>query len=271
MLAAPAAAQTVHYEGSLAGTTGRYIFTERTTAAAWTTGLALEVDRLTLRASVPVWWQDTPLVTASGMGRVPSGGGGEASRAVRDSGAARRGRRGQASGPGTALGAAVPVEVARQGRTVLGDPVVSAGVRALTGTAGLTLGVAAKIPFADPANFGTGELDVGGSASLTLRPADRTLIGIDISYWHLGDFPDLDFRDPVAGGVSLSRLFGSSWAGMVSASAATSSLTGFAGPASAGGAVTRFVGTSAWSVSLQVGLSETSPDIGGGVSWRVRL
>ncbi|HXI21622.1 MAG TPA: hypothetical protein VNH46_11075, partial [Gemmatimonadales bacterium] len=50
-VAAPAAAQSLAYEGGLGFTTGRYIFTTRTTSWSLTTGLALQVNRLTLRAS----------------------------------------------------------------------------------------------------------------------------------------------------------------------------------------------------------------------------
>jgi hypothetical protein len=269
-------AQQVHYEGSLSGATGRYIFTERTSSAAFTNGVSITVGRLSVRASVPIWWQNTVLLTASGAGPVPSGGGGDRSRAVSDTGAARR-RRG-ASGPppgGSPLGMAVtddpiPVVVADQFRTALGDPFASATIRVVEGARGsVSLGVGAKIPLADTTQFGTGQWDVGGSASITLRPADRTLIGIDASYWHLGDLASLDFRDPVSGSVSVSHLFRSSWGAMLTAAAATTALSGFAGPASIGAGLTRFRARSSWGVNLSAGLSSTSPDISGGVTWRI--
>ena len=272
---APVASQTVHYEGSLNGSTGRYIFSERTTAAVWTTGLALGLGRMTVRASIPVWWQNTPLITGSGAGLIPSGGGGARSRAVADSGAVRRGRHGSGRlgriiGPALAtFDPAVPVEVTEQFRTVVGDPLVSTSLRVLSGRTGLNIAMGAKLPVADTGSFGTGRWDVGGSASVSFRPNNLTLIGFDVSYWHLGDLAELDFRDPVSAGVSVSRLFGTSWGGMASAAAATSSLDGFAGPASIGGALTRFAGESAWGLGLSLGLSETSPDVSGGVTWRI--
>lgn len=272
----PLASQTVHYEGSVSATTGRYIFSERTTSIAWSSGLAVTVGRVTIRAAVPVWWQNTPLVTASGMGQIPSGGGGERSRAVSDSAMARR-RRGDGTGgggqagmmPALAADAAVPVDVTQQYETALGDPVASASMTFGTGRATVTLGVGAKVPVADTASFGTGEWDVGGSAALSVRVRDRTLVGVDASYWHLGDLAELDFRDPVTGGVSLSHLFGSRWGAMVSATAATAPIEGFPGPAAIGGGVTRFWGGSAVGLNLAVGLTQTSPDVSGGLTWRI--
>lgn len=270
------AAQQVHYEGSLGAATGRYIFSARTTSAGWTNGLALTTGRLTIRGSVPVWWQNTVLLTASGAGPIPSGGGGEQSRAVSDSGAARR-RRGSGGpqGPGAsqalaAEAAPVPVDVTDQFQTALGDPLASASLRVVDGAkATLIVGVGAKIPVTDTAHFGTGEWDIGGSASLALKPSDRILIGLDVSYWHLGDLAALDFRNPVSGGVSVSRLFGLGWGGILMASAATSALEGFAGPASVGTGLTRFIGKSSWGLNLSIGLSDTAPDFSGGVTWRV--
>lgn len=279
----PLAAQQVHYEGSVTAATGRYIFSERTTSAVWGNGLSLGLGRLTLRGSIPVAWQNTILLTASGAGLIPSGGGGERSRAVSDSGQARQrrgsgGPRGQGmGGPGqgpapgvSADQAAVPVDVVTDLRTALGDPLVSASVRlAEGGRLAVSVGVGAKIPVADTAHFGTGEWDVGAHASFSFRPIDRTLIGLDLAYWHLGDLAELDFQDPVSAGVSLSRLLGSNWGMMLMGAVSTTSIDGFPGPASIGTGITRFAGRSAWGVNLSVGLSDTSPDVSGGITWRI--
>jgi hypothetical protein len=278
LLLAPAGsitAQLVHYEGSLSGATGRYIFTERTSSAALTNGLSVRFGRLTVRASVPIWWQNTVLVTASGAGPIPSGGGGDRSRAVSDSGTARR-RRGSGGPPAGFPGALaitddpIPVVVTNQFQTALGDPVASATVRIVDAArVSISFGVGTKIPLADTARFGTGRWDVGGSASISVRPADRTLIGFDVSYWHLGDLATLDFRDPVSGSVSVSHLFPSGWGALVTGSAGTAALDGFAGPASIGAGLTRFRGRASWGLNLAAGLSNTSPDISGGVTWRI--
>ena len=274
-----AVAQTVHYEGGVSATTGRYLFPERTTSIAWNTGLSLTAGAVTLRASVPVWWQNTPLLTASGIGQLPSGGGGEGSRAVSDSAMARRQRggtgatgRGSGMSPAWALGPApVPIEVTQRFQTALGDPMLSGTVRLGAGRTRLTLGLAAKVPIADTTTFGTGRWDVGASASLSFQPIARTLIGVDLAYWHLGDLAELDFRDPVTGGVSVSRLFGSSWGGMLTATMASSPIEGFDGPAALGAGLTRFAGRSAWGVMVGIGLTATSPEVSGGVTWRLAV
>jgi hypothetical protein len=282
--AAPVAAQRVHYEGSLNASTGRYIFSERTTGAVWTNGLSLTLGRLAVRGSVPVWWQNTVLVTVSGVGPIPSGGGGERSRAVSDTGEARRRRgAGGQQGPGSdqkwgagatpalaADSAAVPIDVASRYQTALGDPLASANLRIVDGRrVSVTVGAGAKIPVADTAHFGTGKWDVGGSASISVQPAERTLIGLDVSFWHLGDLAELNFRDPVSAGLSISRLFRSGWGGMVTGSASTTALEGFPGPASVGAGMTRFRGNSAMGFHLSAGLSDTSPDVCGGFTWRI--
>jgi hypothetical protein len=274
--AGPLPAQRASYEGSLSAATGRYIFTERTTSAALTTGVSVTLGSLTVRASVPIWWQNSVLVSGSAGGPIPSGGGGARSREVSDSGAARR-RRGGGTGMSVAMARGSgpgPIDIPTEGefRTALGDPLASLSFRVTEGRlATFSLGLGAKIPVADTGGFGTGRWDVGASASLSLTAAPRTVVGLDLSYWHLGDLATLDFRDPVAAGVGISRLFGSGWGAMLTGSLSTTALAGFAGPASVGGGVTRFGRRSAWGVNLAVGLSETSPDLSGGLTWRIGL
>ena len=98
---APASGQRVAYEGSLGMTTGRYIFASRTTTVTLTTGLALTAGPVTLRASLPVWWQNSTLITASAPGGgTPSGG--SSGGTVSDSGQGR-GSGGSGGGGGSYL------------------------------------------------------------------------------------------------------------------------------------------------------------------------
>jgi hypothetical protein len=257
----PLAAQSVAYEGGLSLTTGRYFFDTRTTSVALFSGLALTAGRFTLRATVPLLAQNTELVTQSSLGGMPSGG--PISGMVSDSGR-RAGRRG-----GTRM--TVPATAVPGYAAALGDPTAMLTARVFDGPrAALTAGLGVKAPLADTASFGTGEWDAGASLGLTLHPAARTLVGIDASYWHLGDLPTLDFRDPILGTVSLSHVF-SGWGATFAFSAGTSALRGYEAPVTVGASLHRLATRMLWGVTATVGLTETVPDLSVSASWRLPL
>ncbi|HXI20394.1 MAG TPA: hypothetical protein VNH46_04880, partial [Gemmatimonadales bacterium] len=275
-VATPATAQSLAYEGGLGFTTGRYIFTTRTTSWSLTTGLALQVDRLTLRASLPVWLQNSTVVTAGGTTGIPSGG--SSGGTVSDSGKSRQGR---GSGRGTmvtpALAQAGPVEVPASAftdyRAAVGDPLFGATLQLLAGSRlSLSIGGNVKAPVADTSTFGTGQWDVGGSLSLGLQLGPRTLLGLDGAWWRLGDLPDLDFSNPVSGSLSLSQLLGTGgWGGYVFGRGSTTALAGFDGPLQVGAGLSRFGGRGGVGLEAAAGLSETAPDLSLGLFWRVRI
>lgn len=275
--AVPAAAQRLAYEGSLGMTTGRYIFTSRTTTLTFSTGLALTAGRLTLRASVPLWLQNSTVITASGPGgTLPSGG--SSGGTVSDSGKGRGGG-GNGGGGGAAarvsasrMRVEVPASAFTDYRAAIGDPVLGATVGLHQGhRLSLTIGGMTKVPVADTAHFGTGEWDVGASASASLRLGDRTVLGADAAWWYLGDLPELDFSNPFSGSVSLTHLRSAHWAVGLFLRGSTSAIAGFSAPASAGGGVTWLSAGSALGVEAAAGLSETSPDIGVTAYWRVPI
>lgn len=224
-------AQGLYYEGSLSVASGRYIFAERTTSWSLATGLAVGSGRVTVRASFPVYLQNSTLVSLSS----PAGGmptGGSSSGAVSDSGAARKQRGGdQRMWQGTPAFAMGPVEVPSTAVTdyqaAIGDPTVDLGWRAIDGTrTGMTVTAMAKAPVADTASFGTGQWDVGSSVALSRQVGRRASVGVNVSYWHLGDLPTLDFRDPVYGSAGVTYLARSGWAAGASISGGTSALEG---------------------------------------------
>jgi hypothetical protein len=93
------AAQGLYYEGGLSLASGTYIFAERTTSWGISSGLAATSGPVTLRASVPVYFQNTTLVSLSGPGGgIPTGG--SSSDAVADSMAARKRREDGGGGQG---------------------------------------------------------------------------------------------------------------------------------------------------------------------------
>jgi len=92
-------AQQVTYEGGLSTSTGSYFFTERTNSYVWSTGINVGKGRWSLRATLPIWFQNTTLLTTAGAGPVPSGGP-TGRPAVHDSGQAREQRQQGGNGNG---------------------------------------------------------------------------------------------------------------------------------------------------------------------------
>lgn len=266
LLAPGALGAEVRYEGGLSGATGKYIFDARTTTLSLSTGLSWRADRFTARVAIPLVLQNSTLVSGTGAGAMPSGG--SLSGAVSDSGRdGMGGRRAVArrniptpdtSVPGYSL--------------ALGDPVMAATIRIVESDGGAAaVGAAVKAPAADSSEYGTGEWDFGGTASLSRRIGDRFTLGLDASWWKLGDLSDLDFRDPVTGSLSATRLFSTRWGGTLSVTAGTSALRGYAAPVALGAALVHGGESASWGVNLSVGLTETLPDVAVGVIWSVSL
>ena len=249
-------AQGVAYEGGVSVATGSYIFTTRTTSVTIATGLAYTAGRLTLRAGLPLFVQNTSLLAGSGPGMMPSGGG---------SGENVGGGMG-----GGMMGGGSGSRMAHY-RAAAGDPSVQVGWRLVDRARfSVTVSAAAKIPVTDTTAYGTRKWDLGGTISLTHRPPGLLFFGLDVSYWHLGDLPQLDFRDPVLASATVSRLFPTSWAGSLFAAGGTAALRGFQAPMSVGAGVTHLGGRRAlWGVTAAVGLTETAPQFSVGASWRV--
>jgi hypothetical protein len=273
--ALPLAAQGLQYEGGLSVASGTYIFTERTTSWSLFTGFALEKNRVSLRASLPVHVQNTTLVSLSGFGgRLPTGG--SSSGVVADSGAARKRR--SAGGYGmnavrapAAMGRIeVPASAVTGYQTSVGDPTAQLAWRALNGhRMRLSVSVLAKVPVADTGSFGTGQWDVGSSIAISQALGDRGVLGLDLTYWKLGDLSTLDFRDPLYGTGSVSYLEPNGWGGGISLGAGTSSLGGYNGPIWVGAFIAQVSRRGSWEMAGTVGLSETTPDLTISLTWKV--
>ncbi len=244
-------AQGIAYEGGISLATGNYFYTTRTTSWTIATGLAYSPGRFTLRAALPVYVQNSSLVRGSGAGMMPSGG-------VMGGGG---------GGGGGMMGGAM-----MHFRTAAGDPTVQAGWRAVQGArTAVTLSAAAKIPATDTTDYGTGEWDVGGTLFLTRHAGGSVFVGLDLSYWHLGDLPTLDFRDPVTATVSASDVFANTWGASAFVTGGTSALRGYEPPVSLGVTVTRLGKGNLWGFTATVGFTETVPDLSIGASWRIGL
>ncbi len=262
---APLAAQGLHYEGSLGLSRGSYIFADPITTWSLQSGLALSAGRLTLRASLPLILQNSTLLTASGMGSVPSGGSN--SGVVADSG--RQGSGG--GGMGMARGPVVVPSSAYTGYNLaVGDPLLQGSLQLLGGRTALGISALAKAPLADTATYGTGQWDAGAGVSLSHIIGTTTLVGADLAWWHLGDLPDLNLRDPFQGSLSLAVLRPSGWGASLSLSGSTTVLDGYDPPVSATLSLLR-TGTPSWVLSAAAGLTETAPAFSLSLAWRARL
>lgn len=253
--------QGIAYEGGLSVATGKYVYTTRTTSWTLATGLSIGTGALTLRLGVPLYAQNSTLVQGTGPGMLPAGG-----LSGRGSGLGG----GMMSGGGGRGGAGTTATTAF--RTAPGDPLLTATWRVLTGdrtTVGL--GVGGKLPLTDTANYGTGQWDYGGSVSLTRRAGDATLLGLDVWYWHLGDPPTLDLRDPLSATVTVNHLFSTRWGTSVFFAGGTSALRGYDGPLSTGATLTHLGAGGPWGLTATVGLTNTVPDFTLGASWRIDL
>lgn len=267
LVIAPAslAAQGLAWEGSLGLARGAYIFADPVTTWSLHTGLALTSGRVTLRASLPLLLQNSTLLTASATGGVPSGG--SSSGAVADSGKQRAGGR-------TMMPARGPVEVPPSAytgyRLAVGDPLLQGSVRLVEGPTSVGLSALAKAPVADTATYGTGRWDAGASLSLSRLLGRAALLAVDISWWHLGDLPSLDFRDPLQGSLSLAILRPGGWGASFTVAGSTRILQGYDPPLTVGAAVLR-TGNPSWVLGAQAGLTETAPALAVNLGWRATL
>jgi hypothetical protein len=248
----PLRAQGIAYEGGIAVTTGNYFYTTRTTSWTIATGLAYSPGRFTFRAALPVYVQNSSLVRGAGAGMMPSGG-------VMGGGAG--------GGGGGMMGGATA-----HFRAAAGDPTIQAGWRAVNGLrTTVTVNAAAKIPASDTTDYGTGKWDVGGTVSFTRHAAASVLFGLDLSYWHLGDPPTLDFRDPVIATVTASDVFANSWGASIFVTGGTSALRNYDAPVAVGATITRLHPGTVWGLTATVGFTETVPDFSIGATWRMGL
>jgi hypothetical protein len=260
---------------------GTYFYTERTTSWVLTNGLALGAGPFTLRAMLPVFRQNSVLITVSSAGPIPVGGSGTTSGTETESGG-RGGGGGnpqlvgiyQSVTPSDSL-TVDPTELstAVSGYEVaVGDPSASLHLSLHRGSSvGIGVNMGVKAPFTGVAGFGTGQWDFGASLALSHRIGFSGLVALDVGYWHLGDMPDLNLRDPVLASVSVSHLSMGGWALGLSASAATPVVEGYPNSYQIGANVNRVGRGGTLGVNVGVGLTDTTPDLTVGLNWRIGL
>jgi hypothetical protein len=246
------------YTGSLGIATGDYIFTKRTSSVSVHNGFRASFGRFRSSLSLPVHLQDSPWISTSGVGSLPTGGGEGA-----DVGSRKRGQK-------------IDLPDTLDLSPGLGDPVLGGSLELLSegGTLpALRLKGDVKLPLADPEHgFGTGEWDYGVGMSLSKR-FRRTFVLLDIEYWFLGDLPDLELRDGLHYGVSVGHLFPDDrFSGLLSLSWATRVIENVDPPAYVGvGLGYRWYSGIALFLSSTLGLTESSADVQASLGWSLPL
>ncbi len=253
---APSDASELSYMGSVQFDTGEYFFEERANIFYFYNGLDLDSGRLSLSANIPIIIQDSPWITFTGSGLVPSGGG---TSAYADS----RGGFPPRDSVGTVdLG--------------LGDLYVTGGLDLveMTGTRpNLQLTGSVKVPLANEnKGFGTGEWDFGAGLSISSLIKGLFLAG-EASYWTFGDMPDLEFNDVISYSFSIGKSFSGGRKGlMASVYGYTDTYEDIAGPIQVALGFNYLTGSgSGLTASAAMGLTESAPDLSITAGWSIPL
>jgi hypothetical protein len=229
---------------------------------------------------LPVFRQNSVMVTVSSAGPIPiDGSGGLGGTGSEPDGPGGRGApqlvgNYALTAPAESL-AVEPVEVstAVSGyELAVGDPSASVNLNLYQGhSVGIGINVGAKVPVTGVSGFGTGQWDLGGSISLSHRIGYSGLVALDVGYWHLGDPPDLNLRDPLLATLSVTRLSLGGWALGLMGSAVTAVVEGYPNAYQVGASVTRVGRGGTLGLNFAVGLTETTPDLTIGLNWRIGL
>ena len=233
------AAQGLFVEGGLSWARGDYVYTRQTSGGGAAVGLAWSSRRFTARVTLPFFVRDTRLLTVSGE---------EPPEGVED-----------------AVGTA-------DYEGSVSDPLVQVYAQVLQARrTGIGLSASVKVPLVEAGYFGTGEWDVSVAASVSQFVGSATMLGLDVSYWRLGDMPDLDLQDTVTGTLTLGQAFGRAWTASLSLSGGRSAVAGYDDPWWAGLLVGRSFSRGIWGLTASIGLTDSAPDFTVGLVWRARL
>lgn len=264
-------AQHWSYNGSMQVAVGSYVFGERTRSFYFTNGVGVSCRQLDLAVSFPYAIQNSPWISYSGAGRLPTGGPqnglvGQQSGRRSGSDSMKNKRQRHLELPDTAT----------YTQAGFSDPTLTAGYRLLaskTYTSMWYLNASLKFPFTGPARgFGTGAWDFGIGSSFTQRLGPWFLMG-NLMYWRFGDMPDLELQNSWGYGLAIARMIAQErWRVTVSFTGMTEIIEGIAPSQSIGLALGHRVGErTELGVQAYLGLSESSSDVAFGVDWNIRL
>lgn len=262
--------QSLHYNGSIQFVTGSYFFEENTRSLYVTNGFGIRNGRYGISVDVPFVVQNSPWISYSHYGGIPTGG------PQHESVGQHYGHR---SGPGMGGGHRQHIDLvdtASYIQSAFSDPSLFLQYQALgfeSGKTALYINTSIKLPFADPVNgFGTGAWDMGVGGSLSKR-FDTWFITANFIYWHFGDMPDLELNSSLNYGVGIGKsLSGGHWLLLGSLNGMTEVIEGVTPPMSAALGIGYQVDKrTSLNISTTFGLSESSADVAFGVGWQAKL
>ncbi|HKJ30365.1 MAG TPA: transporter [Balneolales bacterium] len=258
-------AQEVAYTGSFQYSTGNYIFSDRTNSFYFFNGLNISGKGFQFSASIPVIYQNTPLISYTGGMMMPSGGqsGGSAINQQRGKGN-RRGR------------VVIPFPSTQADQVGVGDPLIHLGISIFEQTAispSFHIGASVKPPVASyDKGYGTGEWDYSAGISLSKR-FGRTFILTNLDYWIFGDPPDLDLKNALSYGLALGNMLRSGKVGLLaSLSGYTRIIQDVAPPTYLGLGLSYYITKkTSLNTNMSFGLSESTPDFTLSIGWRLGI
>jgi hypothetical protein len=249
-------AAEITYTGSLQFATGNYIFTDRSTGLYLFNGITARKSPFSFSASIPVILQNTPWITYTGSGLLPSGG----TRDIEDD------TRGRIRLPDTTDYADLGL-----GDMFLRGDLELVSMRGLR--PGLQISASVKVPFADPyQGFGTGEWDAGFGLSTSISTGGFLLFG-EAVYWFLGDLPGLELDDVLSYGVSAGRSFSGGRIGLIASFLGyTRTIEDIDPPMQASLGFTYLLESGrSFNGSCAAGLTESTSDISVSFGWQIPL
>lgn len=260
--------QDVSYLGSVQYTSGSYFFTEETQSLYFNNGISFSLNSVNLSFNIPFIIQNSPWISYSTSGPLPTGGPGSG---MVDSGGhgQRRGRRAIVD-PGDQ-------DTVSYTQSSFGDPSVSANIDLFKSSRGQTVirsNVSMKLPVADPeSGFGTGAVDFSTGLSLMHRLGSGTFLTLDGSYWMLGDMEDLDLKNPVGYGLGVGQALADGKVMLIANVLGSSQvIEDIDPPISTGfGMNIQVAQKISLNGNVNIGLSESSSDFGIGFGWYIRL
>ncbi len=264
-------AQDVYYSGSLQYATGSYYFTERTGSFYFSNSLGMSGDKGSVYFSIPLITQNTPWVSYTRSGTLPTGG--PQSRLAGTRQQQQGGGRGQRKHT-IDLGKADTVNFSK---THFGDPSLSANIKLWSSPSARTSissnwGV--KIPFTDEnSGYGTGGWDVGGGISWSQRIQQKYLMMLSGMYWVLGDMNDLNLNNMLSYSAALGRMFkDGKWMTTASLFGSTEIIDEVDPPVSIGAGLNYRVSAQInLSTNMMIGLTESASDFSIGVGWSINF
>lgn len=257
--AASIQAQSISYSGSLQFATGKYIFNERTSSYYLYNGFIVTTGRLSISTSIPLIVQNTPWISSSGAGLVPSGG-----------------TQHSEVGKATHRDRLALLDTTQYDQVGIGDPTIYVSLRLWEERSGLPSFSAtanAKLPLSSAdKGFGTGKWDYGFGASLA-KSFQSTFVFLDASYWILGDLPDFNLVDPFFYSVALGRnLGGGDWGLLAFFSGSSRTIETVDPPLQMGLGLNRlFDPGNSLTGNVSFGLTQSAPDFAASLGWRTRL